>query len=137
MLPREMFKKIGPFEPSLRRLEDREWLVRYSQEHPLAIVPEVLVDIAPSRYAVPETVIAASRVITGTVKHGSPDLSLRKRQLLAASLDLEVASACLAAGQRLRGVWYVLSAAFKAPVKTSGFVGQWLNRLASRLHATD
>jgi glycosyltransferase involved in cell wall biosynthesis len=50
LVPRSTFLQVGPFDERLRRLEDWEWMIRYLGSLPLAIVPEVLAEIAPSGY---------------------------------------------------------------------------------------
>jgi glycosyltransferase involved in cell wall biosynthesis len=61
LIPRTTFLQVGLFDEGLRRLEDWDWLIRYLANFSLAIVPEVLAEIAPSGYGDPHLVSAAAK----------------------------------------------------------------------------
>ena len=45
MVAREAFEKVGPFNESLRRLEDWDWLLRYVEHGEMLFVPQPLAHI--------------------------------------------------------------------------------------------
>ena len=45
MVDRHVFEKIGGFDEAFRRLEDWDWLLRYSEQYEMAFVSEPLADI--------------------------------------------------------------------------------------------
>ncbi len=45
MVHRQVFKTVGPFDETLRRLEDWDWLLRFSQHYDMSFLQRPLVDV--------------------------------------------------------------------------------------------
>lgn len=101
---REVFARIGPFDESLRRLEDLEWFLRFGQAGGRLVVdPEPGAIVAPSGSARSPAVNASAGSILAKFGPGSakplPPAALRR---LRAYLALERTAAFLAEGRHLR-----------------------------------
>lgn len=90
-----LLDEVGPFDESLRRLEDWEWLLRCAQLAPIGMVPEILAIVHPSaREAYPwEDVRDSASTIESYALAGKYPLRARDRRILRATLHSEVAAA--------------------------------------------
>ena len=95
IVERALFEKIGPFDESLRRLEDWEWLLRCAQVTPIAVVPEVLalVNNGPREKHSMESVRDSAENIERHAIAGRYGLNEKEIKLLRSTLHGEVAAA--------------------------------------------
>lgn len=101
---REVFAQIGPFDESLRRLEDLDWFIRFGQAGGRLIVdPEPGAIVAPSGSARSAVVSASVQTILAKFGADVPSALPRgARRRLRAYLALERTAAFLAEGRRMR-----------------------------------
>ncbi|MEE9303036.1 MAG: glycosyltransferase family 2 protein [Thiotrichaceae bacterium] len=132
MVPRAIFKDIGPFDESLRRLEDREWLIRYSAKYSLAIVPKVLAAIYPSGYGGSEDVVLASAKLLILASPGVMRSHFSNRRRLVASLEVEIAASYFGEGHHLLGLGHLLHGVLRSPFKVIQLL---LGRFTRQFHS--
>jgi len=60
---RHVFEQVGPFDASLKRFEDWEWLWRFIARHQIGFVPNILVTIDASPWPKPEIITDATTAI--------------------------------------------------------------------------
>ena len=91
---KDLLEAVGPFDESLRRLEDWEWLLRCSQITPIGIVPEILTFVqAGERETYPwEHVRDSAAIIEGYAVAGKYPLGAKERRVLRSTLHSEVAA---------------------------------------------
>jgi len=63
LVRRHVFEQIGPFDTSLKRFEDWEWLWRFVAQHQIGFVPDILVMIDASPWPRPQIISAATAAI--------------------------------------------------------------------------
>lgn len=91
IVPRKAFEIVGPFDPSLKRLEDLDWFLRFALcGGRLEVAPVIGARISIGRRGRGSPVRDASAQIMGRFK-GQLEPKIRRR--LAAYLDLECAAA--------------------------------------------
>ncbi|MGZ3411895.1 MAG: glycosyltransferase family 2 protein [Xanthobacteraceae bacterium] len=110
---RKIFDEIGLLDTSLGRLEDWDWLLRYTRHHPLGFISEPLARIHASTHANATPVLAAIEVLRA--KHFS-SLSQSDRARFAAALDFEKAAALYRAGQYGRALPPLLKSWSRSPL---------------------
>lgn len=117
LVPRAAFEKVGPFDASLRRLEDLDWFLRFAlRGGRLAVAPFIGAAISTGRRGRPDTIDAAGRAILGKLDL-IEDANLRRqvRKRLDAYLDIERANAALGSGQYLATGGYCIRSLLKRP----------------------
>ena len=113
VVERTVFDEIGSLDASLGRLEDWDWLLRYTFLEPLGFIPEPLARVHVSTHANAAPVLAAIEVVRA--KHLS-SLSPRDRAHFAAALDFEKAAALYRAGQYGRAIPPFLKSWSRSPL---------------------
>jgi len=63
LVRRDVFEQVGPFDTSLKRFEDWEWLWRFIAQHQIGFVPDILVTIDASPWPRPPIITAATAAI--------------------------------------------------------------------------
>ena len=109
---RALFDDIGLLDTNLQRLEDWDWLLRYTCKYPLGFVAEPLARIEPSLSADSAKVVAALKILR--VKHMG-GLQGRCRRYFKAGLDFELAAALCRRGSP-RAVIALLSSLLRSPI---------------------
>jgi glycosyltransferase involved in cell wall biosynthesis len=128
LVRREAFERHGLFDERLRRLEDWDWLLRYSAVNDLIVVEALLarIHVAERMNAVP--VDEAASVMLA--KHGA---AMRRQgywtgaQFRAAML-LEQGATCFYAGRYLRAVACLAESLARYPLKPAAFFRQLMRR---------
>jgi glycosyltransferase involved in cell wall biosynthesis len=125
MVDREAFEKVGPFNESLRRLEDWDWLLRYIEHGEMLFVPQPLahVHVAPAdaARAEPDPVLQAIYAI------GAEHLPrLQKKGGLAprqfeSSLLIEIAARMYRQNRPFDAIRYVLASLAIYPFRNQAF----------------
>jgi glycosyltransferase involved in cell wall biosynthesis len=110
---RGVFDEIGPLDTRLGRLEDWDWLLRYTQTNTLGFIAEPLARIAASAHCDADAVLSALETLR--VKH-SPQLERRDRRSFAAALDFERAGALYRAGNRASALPMLLRSCLRSPL---------------------
>jgi glycosyltransferase involved in cell wall biosynthesis len=130
MVERRVFDEIGGFDENFRRLEDWDWLLRYSGRYGMAFAPEPLADIyvaasKPPRPDGPADPVPASIARIGQ-KHLSQLASWRERMQLRSSLLFERGAALHRRQRPLAAACYVLAALCVYPMrKLASFRTLW------------
>jgi glycosyltransferase involved in cell wall biosynthesis len=93
---RSLFGEIGPLDTNLGRLEDWDWLIRYTQRYGLGFLAEPLARIEASIHRNPGVILKAIEALRG--KH-VPALDPALKQCFVAALDFEAAAARYRGGQ--------------------------------------
>lgn len=118
LIPKAAFARVGAFDPTLRRLEDFDWFLRFGLAGGrLDIWPGVAAAIeigAKPQYAVLQDAVARLRA-----KYVETNASMRLTPAVArrvsAYLDLEFASSCAARRQWLTTLYYLARSFLKVP----------------------
>jgi glycosyltransferase involved in cell wall biosynthesis len=101
LMRRAAFEKVGPFDESLRRLEDVDWYIRFALHGgSVEVVQHVdaVISIGRKRYYA-EVAAARNAILAKRYATIGSGWSERHRQLLNAYLDLELASAAWKEGR--------------------------------------
>jgi glycosyltransferase involved in cell wall biosynthesis len=96
MFERSVFEGVGPLDQKLGRLEDWDWLLRYTRQHKLGFLAEPLARIEVSLHRNSGVVVAAIDAMR--VKH-SQNLDEIMSRNFAAALDFEASAAYYRAGE--------------------------------------
>jgi len=125
---RSVFDEIGPLDTALQRLEDWDWLLRYTQRHTLGFFAQPLARIEASSYnQLNESLEALAQLRR---KHiGQMAGSVRRH--FAAALDLERAAAHWRQGDIVAASWPFFKSVIRSPVRHAGVAALLHNRLAS------
>ncbi len=115
---RTCFREVGLFDESLRRFEDWEWLMRFSEGHEFGVAEEALAEINMSATPAPDLVAAAGRRLYGLqaariAKRGGPAAERRFR----ASLAIEEAVASVRHRRYLRAGMALALALWSSPAR--------------------
>ncbi|HZT25729.1 MAG TPA: glycosyltransferase family A protein [Pseudolabrys sp.] len=121
VVDRGVFADIGMFDESLPRLEDWDWLLRFSKRYDMTFVPAPLADV----YVQPRSHRQDVAEVTGALdrirrKH-VPRASLRTGLRLRSSILVEKAGMHYRAGRPLAAAGYVIAALFVYPFRNLAF----------------
>lgn len=125
MIDRAIFDKIGGFDEEFRRLEDWDWLLRFSEHYNMQFLPQPLAHIyllaqsAPGSVRKNDLTFDAIRRID--LKHGSHYESWRRRMQLKSSLLIELAAAMHHRRRPLIAAAYVAAALAIYPLRNLAF----------------
>lgn len=125
VVERAIFDQIGGFDEKFRRLEDWDWLLRFSERFDMEFVPEPLAEI----YLTPKTplpgLIDSDPVRAGIrrigEKHATRLASFRKRMQLKSSLLIERAADLHRNGRSALAACLVLASFFVYPFRNAAF----------------
>lgn len=113
MVERELFDTVGTLNESMRRLEDWEWLLRYTRNYDLLIVPEVLARIDNMNMNLDYAEVVDAVAIMRTSYQCDTSDSLWKRKAFLGSLENELAAAAyknrryaLAVKHMIKSLWH-------------------------------
>ena len=122
MVERSVFDRVGYFDEKFRRLEDWDWLLRFSEHYDMEFVPTPLADIYT--WESPNSSKSTDLVIDGIrhmkKKHASR-LGLWRGLQFRSSLLVEHAAVLHRAGRPLDAIFYVGLALAIYPVRNMGF----------------
>jgi glycosyltransferase involved in cell wall biosynthesis len=114
VVERRIFDEIGGFDESFRRLEDWDWLLRFSERYEMAFVPEPLTDVYVWSSEPLKGVTRTDPVLDGIERIGEKYLlhltSWTERLQLRSSLLFERGAALYRAQRPLAALFYVLAA---------------------------
>jgi glycosyltransferase involved in cell wall biosynthesis len=110
---KSLFAQIGPFDTSLRRLEDWDWLLRLVQIEPLGFLAQPLARINPSGTGAASTVIPVTDRLWE--KHASK-LRPAMRRRFASALDIERAASHYRDGEYVTASLLLGRSFLRAPV---------------------
>jgi hypothetical protein len=127
ILKRDVFARIGPLDTMLARLEDWDWLLRFTATDVLGFLAVPLARIAASHHAPAGPVLAAlDRIEQRHREHIAP----RYRRQFAAALAFERAAARFRAGDRLATMGLLLRSVALAPIGHQAIRAMLHNRFA-------
>lgn len=134
LAPRALFDEIGPYDESLRRFEDWDWLLRYVERYRIGVVPSPLARIHTTGRPEKDRVVEAlNRLETKYLGHPAMARPGHWRRFRS-SLLLERAAAWYHAGRPGRAIWYTLRSLAVFPARNRAFFARAL-ALAWRLGA--
>ena len=139
MVRRDAFEKVGPFNESLRRLEDWDWLLRYIQHGDMLFVPRPLahiyLDHVGPTSSEPDPVLQAIYRIRAEHLPRLRSADGVARRQFESSLLIEIAARMYRQNRPLASVRYVLASLLIYPFRNQAFYrALWraLGRLARR-----
>jgi glycosyltransferase involved in cell wall biosynthesis len=121
MVERRIFDEIGGFDEAFRRLEDWDWLLRYSERYQMAFVAEPLADVYVTASKPSLTNQRADPVLDGIQRIGTKHMSRlgswTERMQLQSSLLFERGAALYRRRRPLAATLYVLAALSLYPMR--------------------
>jgi glycosyltransferase involved in cell wall biosynthesis len=126
---REVFRRIGWFDEALQRLEDWDWLLRYTEHYPLGFLAEALawIEVAP-KANIGKVLNALDRI---EARHGAL-LPSRERRALAAGIEVHRAAAHYGGGNRLASCAALMKSLRLVPIGNVALAAVLHNRLPRR-----
>ena len=125
MVERYVFDTIGGFDEAFKRLEDWDWLLRFSERYDMEFLPDALADIYLTQNKPSNGHDMTQRVFDGIrrmrKKHSSRFTSLSKRLQFKSSLLTEYAAALNRAGRPQIAVLYLIAALGLYPARNKRF----------------
>lgn len=121
LVTRDCLDAVGPFDATLERLEDWDWLLRFSERYRLAVASAPLASVRHPSRATLEQVNAALRILR--VKHvaASARLDWVERRKLESTLYIEGAGAAYRDGDVVRAVLATARALARYPFRNTSF----------------
>jgi glycosyltransferase involved in cell wall biosynthesis len=124
MVERSVFDRVGTFDEKFRRLEDWDWLLRFSEHYDMEFVPNPMADIYITWNKSPDGTKGTDLVIAGIrrmkKKHASR-LGFWSGLQFRSSLLVEHAAVLHRAGRPLGAIFYVGLALIIYPARNIGF----------------
>ena len=124
---RSVFSEIGVFDPTMRRLEDWDWLLRFAQRYPLGFLAQPLARIEPSLKLDFTNAVQAIEVMQA--RH-MPAMAGSARRRFAAALDFERAGAHYRRGDIVSTALMLLRSLGHSPLRNRAMAAVFRNRLA-------
>lgn len=125
IVKRSVFDAVGRFDESLRRLEDWDWLLRFSRHYDIAFVPEPLAEIHLETSRSAYILQKADPVLAALAEIKRKHLPLLKvfadRMRLRSALLVESAAHMHRIGRPLNAVGYVIIAYAVYPFRNAEF----------------
>lgn len=125
VVERYVFEEIGGFDENFRRLEDWDWLLRFSRRFDMEFVAEPLAEIYLTWKELPPGVESADSTLDGIrrmrVKHNARFSSLRNRLKFKGSLLIERAAVLHRSGRPLSAMLCVIAALAVFPARNVAF----------------
>jgi glycosyltransferase involved in cell wall biosynthesis len=125
---RATFQEIGPFDTSMRRLEDWDWLLRFVRRHAIGFIGRPLARIEASEHCASNEIFSALEAIRA--KH-SQALGPEDRGRFLAAIDLEYAAALLRSGSKLGALRALMRSLLRKPFRHAGLAAVLHNRSRS------
>jgi glycosyltransferase involved in cell wall biosynthesis len=120
LVDRQVFDEIGMFDETFRRLEDWDWLLRFTKAYEMGFVPQPLADVyvaaRPRPQDIERTISALDRICQ---KHWPNHLLTRMR--LWSSILVEKAAVFYRVGKPLHAAAYVIAALSIYPLRNLAF----------------
>lgn len=125
MVKRDVFDTIGGFDEAFKRLEDWDWLLRFSERYDMEFLPDALADIYLTQNKPSNGRSTADRTLDGIrrmrTKHGFRLGPLKKRLQFQSSLLIEHAAMLHRTGRSVNAAIYVILALALYPARNKGF----------------
>ena len=125
MVAREAFQKVGPFNDSLRRLEDWDWLLRYVEYGDIIFVPEPLAHVHLNVTEVPaagiDPVLEAIKQISADHLPRFQRMGGVARRQFRSSLLIEMAARMYRMNRPLTTARYILVSLAIYPFRNQSF----------------
>ena len=126
LVDRAVFEEIGNFDENLRRLEDWDWLLRFSQrqDYDMQVLADPLADIYVTSQKLPLSPHALDPVMHSIAGIGAKQLPAFKgasRKQLQSSLLVEKAARLHRAGRPVSASAYVLAGLVVYPFRNAAF----------------
>ena len=121
MAERRVFDDVGAFDEAFRRLEDWDWLLRYSERYELAFAEEPLADVYVEATEAPPAARPGNPELDGIQRMGTKHLSRidswAERMQLRSSLLFEQGAALYRGRRPLAAALYVAAALCIYPMR--------------------
>jgi hypothetical protein len=132
LVRRSCYQRIGYYDEELRRLEDWDWLIRFSREYQMISAGEILADIYLSGVAAPHQLQHVIRAVDRIREKHQPYFSAgawsMKLKFLS-TLSIEKAAALHRHGNRLRAVFMTMQSLIIWPFQTTSFFSRFWRTL--------
>ena len=122
---RSVFDDVGLFDPTMRRLEDWDWLLRYTRRHPVGFLARPLARIEPSDN---QDFTVSLQAIEAMRSRHMPAMAGSRRRHFAAALDVERAAAYRRRGDMIPAVAGLLRSFMRAPWRNDALAAVLHNR---------
>jgi glycosyltransferase involved in cell wall biosynthesis len=134
---RILLEGVGPFDESLRRLEDWDWLLRCAQKMPIAVMPETLATIhsSPRENFPLEDVFKSAALIQTYIAQGRYPLGRREKRIMKSTLHNEVAAAAFRRRHYGVAVISTLRSIYHNPIRRLDSYRRILTALSTDLRA--
>lgn len=130
---RKCFLEIGPFNEKLRRLQDRDWTLRYLERYSdFHFVPEPLVRIYNSGWPSPKQVEESTTALFAANEERLRRIGTQACRQFKASLNFEVAVANYRCGNRWVALRQLASAISLRPSVASYLAGRAWRKIQAR-----
>ena len=140
VVERYVFDEIGGFDENFRRLEDWDWLLRFSERYDMEFVPEPFAEIYLTSKAPRPNLTDSDPVRAGIrrmgAKHATRLASFRERMQLKGSLLIEYAADLHRNGRSAHAAFLVLASFFVYPFRNKAFFRTLWRSASSRLSRT-
>ena len=136
MAHRSLFEdtEVGLFPEDMRRLEDWDWLLRYTKEHRLGVLKSITAEVRVSGYPTFDSVrIAANQLYRNHREDILKRLGRGQLNIFKASLKIEKAGAAFRQQRYLMAFGYILGAFIASPIR----VLKLASRIAKKLISLD
>ncbi len=116
----KLLEEVGPFDPTLRRLEDLDWLLRCARRQPIRVRQEVLAEIrtSPREFYPLDNVRRASARIRDYSGSERYSLTRQQRRTLLSTLHTEIAAAAFRKRQYVSAATEMLAALTLRPMRS-------------------
>lgn len=135
LVRRSCYERVGTYDEQLRRLEDWDWLIRFSREYRMISVDKILADIYLSEAAAPyqlgQVIGATERIREKHLPYFSADAWSTKLKFLS-TLSIEKAAAHYRNGNQLRAVGMTMQSLITWPLQTTAFFSRFWRTLQRR-----
>jgi glycosyltransferase involved in cell wall biosynthesis len=128
LVRRQAFEMHGLFDEQLRRLEDWDWLLRYTAQHDLIVMNEPLARIHVAERMVAAPVDDAADIMRAKYGAMVRQLGYGTSARFRAALLIEQAATSFYAGRPVRAVAYLAASLILYPMKPIAFFPRLLRR---------
>lgn len=132
MVARMCFEAVGPFDPTFRRYEDWDWLLRYSAVHRLRLEREALATVFDDRTG-HSTTLASLRTLAHKHRASGVLRTIAERLKFESHLMLECGAICHRTGNRIQAALWTAASLAVYPTRYAR-VWSIVNRTLSDIH---
>ncbi len=133
LVAREIFQDVGVFDTELKRLEDWDWLIRYTRRYSLAFVAAQLAIVHKTGNPSYTDVSIATAVLRRKHAEYWQSISYSRARRFRSSLQLECAAAAFFSKSYVKAIYHLLTAIALYPLRNTLFYSMILRNLIALL----